>query len=314
MNIAYAMGGMGGDGAAGGSGGFASFIPLILMFVIFYFLLIRPQQKKTKEHRQMIDNLKTGDRIITSGGLHGRITGISESAVRRIWRTHGLQPHRMRQFKLSNDPEFVTKLRDVVGLYVDPPAHAVVLSVDEKSQIQALDRTQPGLPLKPGRAGTMTHDYKRNGTTTLFAALNVLDGTVIGKNMQRHRHQEFIRFLREIERQVPAGKLIHAVLDNYAAHKHPKVREWLVRHPRWTFHFVPTSCSWLNAVEGFFAKLAKRRLKRGVFHSVVDLQQAINRFLVEHNGTEAKPFNWTADPDKIIAAVKRGHQVLDSNH
>ena len=152
------------------------------------------------------------------------------------------------------------------------------------------------------------------GTTTLFAALNVLDGTVIGKNMQRHRHQEFIRFLREIERQVPAGKLIHVVLDNYAAHKHPKVREWLVRHPRWTFHFVPTSCSWLNAVEGFFAKLAKRRLKRGVFHSVVDLQEAINRFLVEHNGTEAKPFNWTADPDKIIAAVKRGHQVLDSNH
>lgn len=240
--------------------------------------------------------------------------GISQSAVRRIWRTHGLQPHRMRQFKLSNDPEFVTKLRDVVGLYVDPPAHAVVLSVDEKSQIQALDRTQPGLPLKPGRAGTMTHDYKRNGTTTLFAALNVMDGTVIGKNMQRHRHQEFIRFLREIERQVPAGKLIHVVLDNYAAHKHPKVREWLVRHPRWTFHFVPTSCSWLNAVEGFFAKLAKRRLKRGVFRSLVDLQEAINRFLVEHNGTEAKPFNWTADPDKIIAAVKRGHQVLDSNH
>jgi transposase len=255
-----------------------------------------------------------GETTHWTAAMMAKQTGISESAVRRIWRTHGLQPHRMRQFKLSNDPEFVTKLRDVVGLYVDPPAHAVVLSVDEKSQIQALDRTQPGLPLKPGRAGTMTHDYKRNGTTTLFAALNVLDGTVIGKNMQRHRHQEFIRFLREIERQVPAGKLIHVVLDNYAAHKHPKVREWLVRHPRWTFHFIPTSCSWLNAVEGFFAKLAKRRLKRGVFHSVVDLQEAINRFLVEHNGTEAKPFNWTADPDKIIAAVKRGHQVLDSNH
>ena len=241
-----------------------------------------------------------GETTHWTAAMMAKQTGISQSAVRRIWRTHGLQPHRMRQFKLSNDPEFVTKLRDVVGLYVDPPAHAVVLSVDEKSQIQALDRTQPGLPLKPGRAGTMTHYYKRNGTTTLFAALNVLDGTVIAKNMQRHRHQEFIRFLREIERQVPVGKLIHVVLDNYAAHKHPKVREWLVRHPRWTFHFVPTSCSWLNAVEGFFAKLTKRRLKRGVFHSVVDLQEAINRFLVEHNGAEAKPFNWTADPDKII--------------
>ena len=243
-----------------------------------------------------------------------RAVGISESAVRRIWRVHGLAPHRFRRFKLSNDPDFVTKLCDVVGLYVNPPAHAVVLSVDEKSQIQALDRTQPGLPLKKGRAGTMTHDYKRNGTTTLFAALNVLDSSVIGKNMQRHRHQEFIRFLNEIERQVPAGKVIHAVLDNYAVHKHPKVREWLARHPRWVFHFVPTSCSWLNAVEGFFAKLAKRRLKRGVFRSVVELQTAINRFLNEYNGIDAKPFQWTADPDRIIAAVKRGHQVLDSNH
>lgn len=241
-------------------------------------------------------------------------TSISASSVQRIWRAHGLAPHRFRQFKLSNDPEFVTKLRDVVGLYVDPPAHAVVLSVDEKSQIQALDRTQPGLPMKKGRAGTMTHDYKRHGTTTLFAALNVLDGTVIGRNMQRHRHQEFIRFLNHVEAQVPAGKVIHAILDNYAAHKHPKVRAWLHRHPRWTFHFVPTSCSWLNAVEGFFANLAKRRLKRGVFRSLVDLQAAINRFVHEHNRCNPKPFTWTADPDKIIAAVKRGHQVLDSLH
>ena len=201
--------------------------------------------------------------------------------MQRIWRAHGLQPHRVRQFKLSNDPKFVDKLRDVVGLYVDPPAHAVVLSVDEKSQIQALDRTQPGLPMKKGRAGTMTHDYKRNGTTTLFAALNVLDGTVIGRNMQRHRHQEFIRFLNAIEAQVPVGKVVHVILDNYAAHKHPKVRAWLDRHPRFVFHFTPTSCSWLNAVEGFFAKLTKRRLKRGVFRSVVDLQAAINRFLDE---------------------------------
>jgi transposase len=200
-----------------------------------------------------------------------------------------------------------------IGLYVDPPAHAIILSVDEKSQTQALDRTQPGLPLKKGRAGTMTHDYKRNGTTTLFASLNVLDGTVIGRNMQRHRHQEFIRFLNAIEEQVPEGKTIHAILDNYAAHKHLRVRQWLDRHPRWTFRFTLTSASWLNAVEGFFATLAKRRLKRGVFRSVADLQAPINRFLEEHN-RQSQPFTWTADPDKIIAAVRRGRQILNSIH
>ena len=240
-------------------------------------------------------------------------SGVSASAVRRIWRSHGLQPHRYRQFKLSRDPNFVAKLRDIVGLYVDPPAHAIVLSVDEKSQIQALDRTQPGLPMKKGRLGTMTHDYKRNGTTTLFAALNILDGTVIGRNMQRHRHQEFIRFLNLINARTPPDKAVHIILDNYAVHKHPKVRAWLERHKRFTFHFTPTSSSWLNAVEGFFAKLAKRRLKRGVFHSLIDLQTAINRFLVETN-KNPKPFSWTADPDKIIAAVKRGYQALDSIH
>jgi transposase len=238
---------------------------------------------------------------------------ISASSVQRIWRSHGLQPHRFRQFKLSKDPKFVEKLRDIVGLYMAPPAHALILSIDEKSQIQALDRTQPGLPMKKGRLGTLTHDYKRHGTTTLFAALNVLDGTVMGQNMQRHRHQEFIRFLNAIEAKVPAGKIIHAVIDNYAAHKHPKVLAWLERHPRWVFHFTPTSCSWLNAVEGFFAKLTKRRLKRGVFRSVADLQAAINRFLAEHN-QQPKPFVWTKDPDQIIAAVTRGHQALDSIH
>ena len=245
--------------------------------------------------------------------MMAKVVDISASSVQRIWRAHGLQPHRVKQFKLSTDPRFVDKLRDVVGLYVDPPAHAVVLSVDEKSQIQALDRTQPGLPMKKGRAGTMTHDYKRHGTTTLFAALNVLDGSVIGRNMQRHRHQEFIRFLNAIEAQVPVRKEIHAIVDNYATHKHPKVRQWLARHPRWTFHFTPTSASWLNAVEGFFAKLTRQRLKRGVFRSVVDLQIAINRFVAETNN-HPKPFTWTADPNKIIAAVRRGHQVLDSNH
>jgi transposase len=248
-----------------------------------------------------------------TAAMMAKAVGISVSSVQRIWRAHGLQPHRVQQFKLSNDPNFIDKLRDVVGLYVDPPAHAIVLSIDEKSQIQALDRTQPGLPMKKGRAGTMTHDYKRHGTTTLFAALNVLDGTVIGRNMQRHRHQEFIRFLNTIEAQVPVGKVIHAVVDNYATHKHPKVCQWLARHPRWTFHFTPTSASWLNAVEGFFAKLTRRRLKRGIFRSVVDLQAAINRFVVESND-DPKPFIWTADPNKIIAAVRRGHQVLDSIH
>src|SRR5216684_9354782 len=235
---------------------------------------------------------------------------VSVSSVQRIWRTHGLQPHRIRQFKLSNDPHFAAKLRDIVGLYVDPPAHAIVLSIDEKSQIQALDRTQPGLPMKNGRAGTMTHDYKRHGTTTLFAALNVLEGKVLGQCMKRHRHQEFIRFLNAVEARVPAKRAIHAIIDNYAAHKHPKVMEWLDRHPRFTFNFTPTSASWLNAVEGFFAKLTKQRLKRGVFRSVEELKTAIHRFLADTN-QNPMPFTWTKDPNKIISAVKRGHQVLD---
>lgn len=242
-----------------------------------------------------------------------KTVGIAASSVVKIWHEHGLAPHRWRSFKLSNDKAFAEKLHDVVGLYVSPPAHAIVLSVDEKSQIQALDRTQPGLPLKKGRGGTMTHDYKRHGTTTLFAALNILDGSVFGKNMQRHRHQEFIRFLNAVEATLPKDKAVHVILDNYATHKQPKVRAWLDRHPRWTFHFVPTSCSWLNAVEGFFAKLTRRRLKHGVFHSVVDLQAAINLFVKEHN-TEPKPFIWKADPDQIIAAVKRRHQTLESIH
>jgi transposase len=190
-------------------------------------------------------------------------------------------------------------------------AHAIVLSLDEKSQIQALDRTQPGLPMKKGRAGTMTHDYKRNGTTTLFAALDVLEGKVIGRCMQRHRHQEFIRFLKAIDAEVPAGKSVHVILDNYATHKHPAVFAWLTRHKRFTFHFTPTSCSWLNAVEGYFAKLFKQRLKRGVFRSVAELRSAIKRFIEETNQMP-KPFVWTADPNKIIAAVRRGHQMLDS--
>jgi hypothetical protein len=184
-----------------------------------------------------------------------KVAGLSLRSVQRIWDAHQLQPHRVRSFKRSRDPRFAEKMADIVGLYLDPPAHAVVLSIDEKGQIQALDRTQPGLPLKPGRCGTMTHDYKRHGTTTLFAALNVLEGTVIGRCMQRHRHEEFIRFLNAVERAVPAGRVIEAIVDNYATHKHPKVKAWLARHPRWTFHFTPTSGSWLNAVETFFSAL-----------------------------------------------------------
>jgi transposase len=242
-----------------------------------------------------------------------KATGMSPAKVHQIWQEAGLAPHRFRLFKLSNDPAFAPKVEKVIGLYVDPPQHAVVLSIDEKSQIQALDRTQPGLPMKKGRAGTMTHDYVRNGTTTLFAALNTLDGTVIGQCRQRHRHQEFLAFLNIIERQIPAGKVIHVILDNYAAHKHRKVHDWLHRHPRWTFHFTPTSCSWLNAVEGFFAKLTKRRLKRGVFHSLIALQTAINSF-IEHHNHAPKPFRWRADPKDIIAAAKRGHQALQTIH
>ena len=242
-----------------------------------------------------------------------KAVGISPSSVRRIWAGQGLQPHRVRAFKISNDPKFADKLKDVVGLYVDPPAHAVVLSIDEKSQIQALDRTQPGLPMKKGRCATMTHDYKRNGTTTLFAALDVLEGKVIGRCMQRHRHQEFIRFLNAVEREVPAGKAVHVVLDNYATHKHPKVTAWLKRHQRFTFHFTPTSCSWANAVEGLFAKLTRQRLKRGVFTSIVELQAAINRFIAETND-KPRPFVWTKSPDAILAAVQRGRKTLEVIH
>ena len=239
-----------------------------------------------------------------TGRAMAKAAGISLRSVQRIWQAHDLQPHRLRTFKRSRDPKFETKLTDIVGLYVDPPAHAVVLSLDEKSQIQALDRTQPGLPLKPGRCGTMTHDYKRHGTTTLFAALNILDGSVIGRCMQRHRHEEFIRFLNAVEREVPAGKLVHAVLDNYATHKHPKVLAWLARHSRWTFHFTPTSASWLNAVENFFSKLTRQRIRRGVFRSIVDLQAAIKRYLEEHNA-DPKPFVWTKSSSAILDKLAR---------
>ena len=250
-----------------------------------------------------------GETTHWTGRMMAKAAGVSLRSVQRIWAAHRLTPHRARAFKLSRDPAFVAKLRDVVGLYVHPPAHAVVLSVDEKPQIQALDRTQTGLPMREGRPATATHDYVRHGTTTLFAALNVLDGTVLGRCMQRHRHQEFVRFLNAVEAAVPAGKLVHAILDNYGTHKHPKVLAWLGRHPRWTFHFTPTSCSWLNAVETFFAKLSRQRLRRGAFHSLVALQGAINRFVEEHN-RHPRPFVWTADPDVVVEKVRRAYHAL----
>lgn len=233
-----------------------------------------------------------------TGRAVAKAVGVSLRAVQRIWEAHRLQPHRLRTFKMSRDPAFAEKVEDVVGLYMAPPCHAVVLSIDEKSQIQALDRTQPGLPLKPGKCATMTHDYKRNGTTTLFAALNVLDGTVLGRCMDKHRHQEFITFLNAVERAVPVGKVIHAILDNYATHKHPTVQKWLANHPRWVFHFTPTSASWLNAIEGFFSAITRRRIRRGVFRSVAELEEAIRRYIHNHN-RQAKPFVWTKTAEQI---------------
>ena len=240
-------------------------------------------------------------------------TGISAATVHRIWKAHGLQPHRVDTFKLSRDPEFVPKLRDVVGLYVDPPDKAMVFSVDEKSQIQALDRTQPGLPLKRGRAGTMTHDYKRNGTTTLFAALNVLTGDVIGECRARHTHQDFLAFLRKLDRETPADLALHIIVDNYAAHKHRAVERWLMRHPRLHLHFTPTSASWLNLVERFFAELTTRRLRRGTFHNVRELEAAIRAY-IQHRNHDPRPFVWTASVKTILAKVRKANEALESLH
>jgi transposase len=241
-----------------------------------------------------------------------KAVGVSASTISRIWKRHGLKPHLTRTFKLSNDPLFVSKLEDVIGLYMNPPEHAVVWSVDEKSQIQALDRTQPGLPIKKGRSGTMTHDYKRNGTTTLFAALNTLDGTVIGTCMPRHRHQEWIEFLAVLDRQTPKDKQIHLIADNYATHKHPKVKEWLARHPRFHVHFTPTSASWLNMVERFFRDLTENQLRRGIFRSVKDLTSTIQEYLAQHNAAP-KPFIWTKSARDILEKVTRARQVLNKS-
>ena len=236
--------------------------------------------------------------------------GISKSTINLIWQSHGLQPHRTNQFKLSHDPKFLEKLTDVVGLYLNPPEKAIVLCVDEKSQIQALDRTQPGLPLKKGRCGTMTHDYKRNGTTTLFAALEVAEGKVIGQCYARHRHQEFLKFLKRLDSEFPIQIKLHVVMDNYGTHKHPKVQSWLQRHPRFIPHFIPTSSSWLNLVERWFGELTGKSIRRGIFISVDNLVAAIDEYMQAWN-INPKPFLWTATVDSIIEKLSRCKQTLE---
>jgi transposase len=238
-----------------------------------------------------------------------KLCGISKATVQRVWHANGLKPHLVKTFKLSNDPNFIEKLEDVVGLYMNPPEDALVFCVDEKSQIQALDRTQPGLPMKKGRAGTMTHDYKRNGTTTLFAALDVLKGEVIGRCMPKHRHQEFLKFLRIIDRNTPKHLDIHCIADNYGTHKTKEVDDWLGQHPRFQFHFIPTSSSWLNLVERWFGKITTQRIRRGTFKSVPELIGAIYDY-IKHNNAAPKPFIWTKSAEEIILKVNRGRATL----
>lgn len=242
-----------------------------------------------------------------------RAHGLSQATVQRIWTRHHLKPHRVETFKLSRDTHFVEKLTDVVGLYLNPPDKSLVLCVDEKSQIQALDRTQPGLPMKPGRCGTYTHDYKRHGTTTLFAALSMLDGKVIGDCMPRHRHQEFLRFLKKIDAEVPAGLELHLIVDNYGTHKHPRVKAWLRRHPRCHLHFIPTSSSWLNLVERWFRELTAKRIRRGSFQNVPGLIAAIQAYLDNHN-QNPQVFVWSAPVERILAKIAKCKEALDSLH
>lgn len=235
---------------------------------------------------------------------------VSPSMVHRVWKANRLKPHLTRTFKLSNDPQFVEKLVDIVGLYLNPPEHALVISADEKSQIQALDRTQPSLPIFPGRCGTMTHDYKRNGTTTLFAAIELLEGRLIGTCMPRHRHQEWIKFLKVIDQQTPTKLDLHLIIDNYATHKHPKVKNWLKRHSRFHVHFIPTSSSWLNLIERWFRDITNKRIRRGTFRSVKELIEAITDYIDAHN-KNPKSFTWTAKAEKILAKVRRARNVLN---
>ena len=273
----------------------------------------KPEYDQAKRDAIIEATLETKPKGMThwSCRLMAEVQGVSKNTVNRLWQLHNLKPHRERTFKLSRDPKFLQKLTDVVGLYLNPPQKAVVLCVDEKSQIQALDRTQPGLPLKKGRCGTMTHDYKRNGTTTLFAALSLLEGKVIGQCVPRHRHQEFLKFLRRLDQEFPEDLTLHLVLDNYGTHKTPEVQRWLARHPRFVPHFIPTSSSWLNLVERWFGELTRKAVRRGAFVSVPDLIQAIEAFLAAWN-EKPDPFVWTATVEAIIEKIERARAKLEA--
>lgn len=276
----------------------------------------RPTQITAAKIKKIVEaTLQTKPKAATHWSVRtmAKAQGVSPATVQRIWDAHGLQPHRTRTFKLSKDKQFVEKLNDVVGLYLNPPDKALVLCVDEKSQIQALDRSQPGLPIKKGRCGTMTHDYKRHGTTTLFAALNFLDGTVIGECMPRHRHQEYLKFLRKLDREVPGGLELHLIVDNYSPHKHDAVTAWLEKHPRFHIHYIPTSSSWLNLVERWFRELTQKRLRRGSFTGVKELIAAIQEYLAQNN-KQPKPFVWTATAQQIIDKVNRCKGISETLH
>jgi len=273
----------------------------------------RKPQRREKVARRIIERTT---QTLPANATHWTVRtlaeelNVSSSMVHRVWKANGLKPHQTRTFKLSNDPQFVEKLVDVVGLYLNPPEHALVLSADEKSQIQALDRTQPGLPLKKGRCGTMTHDYKRHGTTTLFAAIELAEGRLIGTCMQKHRHQEWIKFLRLIDQQTPADLDLHLIVDNYSTHKHPKVKNWLKRHKRFHVHFIPTSSSWLNLIERWFRDITDKRIRRSVFRSVPELIDAIMCYIAAHN-ENPESLSWTAKADEILSKVRRARIVLD---
>jgi len=272
----------------------------------------KPTRKRRQARRIVETTLHQTPRNATHWSIRTLATHlkVAPAMVQRVWREHRLQPHRVETFKLSSDPKFIEKLVDVVGLYLRPPEHALVLCVDEKSHIQALDRTQPGLPLKPGRCGTMTHDYKRHGTTTLFAALELAEGKLIGRCFQRHRHQEWLKFLKLIDRETQADLDLHLIADNYATHKHPKVQAWLARHPRFHMHFIPTSSSWLNLIERWFREIITKRLRRGAFRSVNALETAVYDYIEQHND-DPKPLVWTADLADILPKIARAHRTLD---
>ena len=273
----------------------------------------KPQISQDRIDQMIQDTLQTTPAEAThwSNRTMAEHCGLSRTTVQREWKARGIKPHLVKTFKVSNDPNFEDKLIDVVGLYMNPPDGAIVLSFDEKSQIQALDRTQPSLPMKQGRPGTVTHDYKRHGTTTLFAALNVLTGELIGQCFSRHRHEEFLAFLKLIDREVPKGRQIHIVLDNYATHKHPHVAAWLDKHRRFHLHFTPTSSSWLNMIERWFGEITTKRIRRGSFTSVADLVAAIEDYITHHNENPA-PFIWTKTAKQIITKVRRGRVALEA--